>query len=121
MTTKKVVFDGDITFCPECGTIMPNPGLADVVTCSNCKFQLDVIEYDGVEIHSKVVFNKRKTQTSSALDDEEASKGPLVDRQCSKCGNEGMTFSTRQTRGADEGQTVFFTCPRCGFQESEFS
>ena len=34
-------------------------------------------------------------------------------RKCSKCGNETMTYVTKQTRSADEGQTVFYTCTRC--------
>lgn len=36
-----------------------------------------------------------------------------VERKCEKCGNEEMMYTTQQTRSADEGQTVFFTCPKC--------
>ena len=38
-----------------------------------------------------------------------------VDRRCPKCGHEGMVYTTWQTRSADEGQTVFYTCLSCGY------
>lgn len=39
--------------------------------------------------------------------------GPVVERKCSKCGHDKMSYATLQLRSADEGQTVFFTCLKC--------
>lgn len=36
-----------------------------------------------------------------------------VDETCPKCNNRGMEFYTMQLRSADEGQTVFYECPKC--------
>ena len=41
--SKKAAFTSDIEFCPDCGTILPLPGLEDVVTCTKCSYQVDVI------------------------------------------------------------------------------
>lgn len=35
------IFSSDPLFCPNCGSIFPLPGLADVVTCKVCTFQKD--------------------------------------------------------------------------------
>ena len=39
-----------------------------------------------------------------------------VEHRCPDCGNEEMTYTTQQTRSADEGQTVFFSCPKCKYE-----
>ncbi|ELU01383.1 hypothetical protein CAPTEDRAFT_211837 [Capitella teleta] len=110
----------DVEFCPECAAILPLPDKREFVTCFCCKFTIPIKDFDGIEIKSKIIFNKRKTK-NAGLSSEDQAAGPTVDRQCAKCGNDGMTYATRQTRSADEGQTVFYSCPKCGFQESEFS
>lgn len=44
---------------------------------------------------------------------EEGDEGPVVERNCPKCGNDRMSYATLQLRSADEGQTVFYTCTKC--------
>lgn len=75
-----------------------------------------------MEVEYFVHFNKIPTKRNTALDDEEeAAEGPVIDRRCSKCGNNKMSYATLQLRSADEGQTVFYTCTKCNFKETENS
>jgi DNA-directed RNA polymerase subunit M/transcription elongation factor TFIIS len=42
----------------------------------------------------------------------------LVLEECPKCKNPRMYFWTQQLRSADEGQTVFYECPKCDHRYS---
>ncbi|MBN3270496.1 RPA12 polymerase, partial [Polyodon spathula] len=115
-------FHGDADFCPECGSVLPLPGLEDKVTCQRCAFAIDVREFEGHVIKSSVVFNSLESASAAMeTEEEEGEKGPVIDRKCSRCGHEGMVYHTRQMRSADEGQTVFYTCTHCRYQEKEDS
>lgn len=35
-------FQSDLDFCPDCGSILPLPGVEDTVTCIRCGFSVDV-------------------------------------------------------------------------------
>lgn len=37
-----------------------------------------------------------------------------IKQTCEKCGCEEVRYYTQQLRSADEGSTVFYTCPQCG-------
>ncbi|KAM8840168.1 DNA-directed RNA polymerase I subunit RPA12 isoform 1-T2 [Spinachia spinachia] len=115
-------FGDDPNFCSQCGNVLPLPGIQDVVRCPRCSFCIPGTEFSGREIRSTVVLNPEK-QSSVALKDEEDAelKGPVIDRRCPRCNKEGMVYHTRQMRSADEGQTVFFTCIHCRYQEKEDS
>ncbi|XP_046875389.1 DNA-directed RNA polymerase I subunit RPA12 [Hypomesus transpacificus] len=115
-------FRGDPNFCPECGNVLPLPAMQDTVNCPRCSFSIPVIDFASQKITSTVIFNPIE-QSSVTLEDEEDSelKGAVIDRRCSRCNKEGMVYHTRQMRSADEGQTVFFTCIHCRYQEKEDS
>jgi DNA-directed RNA polymerase I subunit RPA12 len=43
----------------------------------------------------------------------------VVDEKCPKCDNKGLNFYTMQLRSVDEGQTVFYECPKCAHTFSQ--
>uniref|UniRef100_H3CHE2 DNA-directed RNA polymerase subunit n=2 Tax=Tetraodon nigroviridis TaxID=99883 RepID=H3CHE2_TETNG len=114
-------FTSDLNFCPECGNILPPPGLQDTVRCPRCSFSIPVAEFDGQQIRSTVVLNPAEKSAAVVEEEDSDLQGPVIDRRCVRCNKEGMVYHTRQMRSADEGQTVFFTCVHCRFQEKEDS
>lgn len=45
---------------------------------------------------------------------EEKETVALINEVCPKCSNPQMSYRTAQLRGADEGQTIFYKCLKCG-------
>ncbi|KUF87565.1 hypothetical protein AM588_10001527 [Phytophthora nicotianae] len=83
-------------FCPHCGTILDHPDTNSI------RGQAD-------------------TQVAGCREGHERSHGPAratVEETCPKCGNPEMDYYTLQLRSADEGQTVFYECKKCGHKFS---
>ncbi|XP_007532344.1 DNA-directed RNA polymerase I subunit RPA12 [Erinaceus europaeus] len=114
-------FQSDLDFCPDCGSVLPLPGPQEMVTCSRCGFSINVRDFEGKVVRTSVVFNKLETAMTISMQEGPEFQGPVVDRRCPRCGHEGMAYHTKQMRSADEGQTVFYTCTSCKFQEKEDS
>ncbi|VDK18683.1 unnamed protein product, partial [Anisakis simplex] len=66
-------------------------------------------------IINKVVYETEVSYERTIKDNSELKnlKEPVVDKICEKCGHDQMSYTCRQTRSADEGQTVFYTCLKC--------
>ena len=108
-------------FCVICGAILPLPtgySSYNLLKCVACGHTIGIGQFDGTTSTTRIVFNK---QDDMLVQRKEMNKGPTVERKCRRCPSEKMYYFTLQTRSADEGQTVFYTCAECGAQENENS
>ncbi|KAK6105544.1 Transcription factor S-II (TFIIS) family protein [Brugia pahangi] len=103
-------------FCSECGTVLPIPATAPVtITCSYCRTQWHI-----KPIRNKLVYRSEKVYQNRVLNANEGTlENPVVDKICDKCGHGKMSYACRQTRSADEGQTVFYMCLKCNYNVVE--
>ncbi|XP_055904751.1 DNA-directed RNA polymerase I subunit RPA12 [Eupeodes corollae] len=110
-------------FCPVCGTILPELKLTGSVGCYNCKNNFEADVFGEMEVEYTIHFNSYDPEKKGTKikQEKEEPDGPVVERRCPKCGFNKMSYATLQLRSADEGQTVFFTCLKCKFKESENS
>uniref|UniRef100_A0A8D9DQT9 DNA-directed RNA polymerase subunit n=1 Tax=Cacopsylla melanoneura TaxID=428564 RepID=A0A8D9DQT9_9HEMI len=112
-------FNVESEFCSKCGTILPLFDFEGAVQCYVCKTSYGPQVFEEIKAEYTIHFNtveREKQQDKTNIAD-----GPIVERKCKKCNNDTMSYATVQLRSADEGQTIFFTCTRCHFKESENS
>ena len=87
--------------------------------CNCCPFEAPMKAFDGLLMSDnieKVLNINLKEKTDDKVDENE---GAETEHLCPKCGNDRATLKTMQLRGADEGQTCFYTCTKCKFTDKE--
>ncbi|XP_045620692.1 DNA-directed RNA polymerase I subunit RPA12 [Procambarus clarkii] len=120
------LFEAEPDFCPSCGAILILPKFGETVECAVCTFSIFIDSLIGRVTSYNVEFTPRGALTAAVkkkkvkADDSEFGQMDN-DRECSKCGNIGMSYTTMQLRSADEGQTIFYICPKCKHREVENS
>ncbi|CAG2064996.1 unnamed protein product [Timema podura] len=85
---------------------------------------LTVVVFGEMRTHYMINFNSSsqvKSKKRHSRGKQEEPEGPVVERRCQHCNNDKMSYATLQLRSADEGQTVFYTCTKCKFKETENS
>jgi DNA-directed RNA polymerase I subunit RPA12 len=124
-------------FCSKCGSLVSLPTHGDFIECFRCQSKIPLSgrfkltkEYEFNPITTKKVYQDKKdwledyqnhnrilkegekfNEEIKDVDDEYAK----IDQQCIKedCDSNTCVYFTQQTRGADEGQTIFYRCVKC--------
>ncbi len=104
-------------FCPKCGSLL-KPKIEKnkvILVCPKCGYTQKKIE-QSIEVKEKV-----KTEDKEiAIVEDELENMPVVKAQCPACGNDKALFWTVQTRAADEPETRFYRCTKCGYTWREY-
>eukprot|EP00946_MAST-07B_sp_MAST-7B-sp1_P004906 g4906.t1 len=118
------------SFCPECGSLLVLPE-SDPITCDCCGLQCRYEDLPNLEVVTRsnprepsAALSKAARQLDGVKDRAEEDARTTrhratVDEPCPKCQHPQLEFYTMQMRSADEGQTVFYECTKCGHKFSQ--
>lgn len=96
-------------FCDHCGTLLTV--LEDRVYCDCCKRAF----HKDVEL-AAASYSVSMPGRAMAEQEELAGVRSIVEETCPRCGHGKAYYTTQQMRSADEGQTVFYECCKCGYK-----
>lgn len=100
-------------FCPKCKSIMiPSGG---VLRCRKCGF-----EQENSPEETMVFTSRMEKREITVLEHEESAGLPTTKAHCPECGNDTAYWWLRQLRSADESETRFFRCTKCGYTWREY-
>ncbi|CAH8516022.1 unnamed protein product [Heterobilharzia americana] len=86
---------------------------------STCLFFPSMIKGAKKILRSEIALNQALESQFENDTPQPTFGGPSIRKECAYCGNDRMTYVTLQTRSADEGQTVIYTCTQCAKKEIE--
>jgi DNA-directed RNA polymerase I subunit RPA12 len=102
-----------LVFCSTCGTLLDPPlGLEETVVCFACSKKTDSKVFESIQVMSTLDIKSRSVLL------EKKENGATIKEKCPKCDAPEMVFHTAQLRSADEGQTIFYNCIKCGYKTS---
>jgi DNA-directed RNA polymerase subunit M len=94
-------------FCPQCKSMMMPSG--GKMICRKCGF-----EKEKTKSAHNITKKEFKEREITVIEGDEAAGLPTTRVLCEECGNKTAYWWLRQLRSADESETRFFRCTKCG-------
>jgi DNA-directed RNA polymerase subunit M len=108
-------------FCPECGTRLISKREDDVLqmVCPKCGYKKS--GKNGSSVTPKKMKRSRRESITVIGKEHQIRTLPTAGKICPKCGNNLAYYWQVQTRGGDEGSTLFFRCTKCDHTFREYT
>ncbi|XP_043710474.1 DNA-directed RNA polymerase I subunit RPA12 [Telopea speciosissima] len=110
----------DFLFCDMCGTLLSleSHTLAKCPLCGCKRGAEDIINKEtSYTVTAEDIRRELGIEPFVQLDgissDEGTVQRAVVNEPCPRCRHPQLEYYTKQLRSADEGQTVFYECPKC--------
>ncbi|KAF8329091.1 DNA-directed RNA polymerase I kDa polypeptide [Cantharellus anzutake] len=112
---------GNLLFCPNCGTLLNLPGVEEHVLCEQCGHSELVSSYENTVVYTRShpdAFPSALRMKKATLIKihEGADLGTKCNEPCPRCSHPESWYREAQTRSADEGATISYTCTKCNFK-----
>ncbi|TIA00545.1 hypothetical protein D6C83_09032 [Aureobasidium pullulans] len=110
---------GTLLFCEDCGSLLyRHPPEQLLIKCDIC-FKQNSNNWPASQktVSKPTAFPSRlrdKRSNVQILTAEDRDTWATTSKACPKCDHDKLKFRDVQTRGADEGSTIFYKCPACG-------
>ena len=103
-------------FCPSCGAIMDEPTHSNTeVVCRLCSTSVPSRVFEEIVVTSAgKEHNVQHGRAAADAGTQGRQARAVAQEACPKCGHPELQYYTMQLRSADEGQTVFYECEKCG-------
>ncbi|WP_456472695.1 transcription factor S [Methanocaldococcus sp.] len=102
-----------VKFCPKCNNVMIPAG--DVLRCAVCGYE-EKGEKEGYEYKEEF----KKKEKIAIIEGSKIETLPTIKIECPKCGHTEAYWWLQQTRCADEPETRFYKCKKCGYTWREY-
>ncbi|KAI6354969.1 hypothetical protein MCOR25_008402 [Pyricularia grisea] len=105
-----------IQFCNDCGDTLPISGNPEI-KCDCCGNMNKNTLINVTTVSSSRDFDSplrlKEYGDKNAMASRPEMNWPSIDENCRFCPSKKVRYTTLQTRGADEGSTVFYFCEGC--------